>query len=166
MKLDLKDYIKCPEMSKRLKRKLLSEQYSGGHWDDCHRNTAQTCTSLNRTAAPLDVPPLFALCCVKTYGLNQLHCSAETFLDAALSCLFKDRISPPPLRFCTAFIFSVTCCGMLENVVKTFTKQWPPGCQDTVTSVLHLEPQACQCYTAICIYMIISPKLLTYRVLI
>lgn len=143
--------VKNPEK----KASFRTWQYSGGHWDDCHRNTSQTCTSLNRTAAPLDVPPLFALCCVMIYSLNQLHCSAETFLDAALSCLFKDHISPPPLCFCTAFIFDVTCCWPTavaclkmshwqHSKMKTFTKQWPHGCQDTVTFVLHPQARACQ----------------------
>lgn len=146
-------------------------QYSGGHWNDCHRNTSQTCISLNRTVSPLNVPPLCALCSVKIYGLNQLYCSAETFLDAALSCLFKEHISPPPLCFCTAFIFDVTGCWPTavtclrmshrqHSKTKTYSMQWPHGCQGTITSVLHPQPQACQRDTAIYIFMIITPKLL------
>ena len=59
-------------------------------------------TALHCTVVPLKVPPLFALCCAKIFGLNQPYCSVEMQLWEALSCLFIEQAvkSPPPLLCC------------------------------------------------------------------
>lgn len=59
-------------------------QYSGGT-QRTRRTTTQLCAIY--TVLPLKVPPLFALCYVKIFSLNQLLFCGDLVMEA-LSCLF------------------------------------------------------------------------------
>lgn len=91
MEVDLKGYLKCTENVKTPDRRAgpLSEHGStqGAQGGVMENNI----TALYYTVAPFKVPPLFALCCVKIFGLNQLYCSVEMQLWEALSCLFIEQ---------------------------------------------------------------------------
>ncbi len=91
MKVDLKGYLKCTENVKTPDKRAgpLSEHDSTqGAQGGVIENSI---TALYYTVVPFKVPPLFALCCVKIFGLNQLYCSVEMQLWEALSCLFIEQ---------------------------------------------------------------------------
>lgn len=91
MEVDLKGYLKCTENVKTPDKRAgpLSEHGStqGAQGKVIQNNT----TAPHCTVVPLKVPPLFALCCVKIFSLNQLYCSVEMQLWEALSCLFIEQ---------------------------------------------------------------------------
>lgn len=77
MEVDLKGYLKCTESVKMPDKRAgpLSEYGStqGAQGGVPENNIA----ALYYTVVPLKVPPLFALCCVKIFSLNQRYCSME-----------------------------------------------------------------------------------------
>lgn len=97
MGIDLKGYLKCTKNVKRPDKRagLLSEH--GSSQGAQGRGIANNITAPFYTVLLLKVPPLFALCCVKIFSLNQLYCSVEMQLWEALSCLFIEQGLIPPL---------------------------------------------------------------------
>lgn len=97
MGVDLKGYLKCTKNVKRPDKRAgpLSEYGSsqGAQGGVIENNI----TAPFYTVLPLKIPPLFALCYVKIFSLNQLYCSVEMQLWEALSCLFIEQGLIPPL---------------------------------------------------------------------
>lgn len=79
-------------MSNLLTREQGLSQSTAALWGHSKKSKSNITEAVKPYAqVTFKVPPLFALCCVRIFGLNQLYCSVKMQLWEALSCLFIEQ---------------------------------------------------------------------------